>query len=513
MRALTLTLALAAATGCGWEHLPDQGHVDLQAPLWDPSAIVPVPDGLLVPLPWAGKLAQVNADGTAEALDLGAELFHSLHPSPDPAVVGVLSDSWTCTLEDPRDARRITLLEECPGDARSNARSLRVYRSGALDAAVPVPPWLSDLAWSPNGRYAIGWVNLADEASPPSGVINLTSVQVLDIETGTLAPVTVGFAPDQVLYAADSARAVVLSQSRVAVIDLASSPPKTEVIFPLTLSADQVVTPIGVSLTPDGRYALIPVAGSSDLYVLDLESHSINLISMSSSASDVAVNALNDRTVVVFAGRAAVDLIDHAFFDVESIPLDEPMRHIIDLGEQDLLWSHTGPRDVYRLDVATGNVIEYRMQSAPSAVNVAPGGSHAVVFTAGSGSGALAGLPGMEIIDLQDDRGRSTPYLLESPGVAVAWNDEAAGVRAMILQADAEYVYDLDLITGAASELPLPAAPTGLWRVPGGGFAMSLDAAMGRVIFTDAAGVETGQAEGFALLGGLDRPTVTVEVE
>jgi DNA-binding beta-propeller fold protein YncE len=344
-------------------------------------------------------------------------------------------------------------------------------------------------------------------------VINLTSVQVLDIETGTLAPVTVGFAPDQVLYAADSARAVVLSQSRVAVIDLASSPPKTEVIFPLTLSADQVVTPIGVSLTPDGRYALIPVAGSSDLYVLDLESHSINLISMSSSASDVAVNALNDRTVVVFAGRAAVDLIDHAFFDVDSIALDEPMRHIIDLGEQDLLWSHTGPRDVYRLDVATGNVVEYRMQSSPSAVHVAPGGSHAVIFTAGSGSGALAGLPGMEIIDLQDDRGRSTPYLLESPGVAVAWNDEAAGVRAMILQADAEYVYDLDLITGAANELPLPAPPTGLWRVPGGGFAMSLDASMGRVVFTDATGVETGQAEGFALLGGLDRPTVTVEVE
>jgi len=279
MRALIPILAVAALPACGWENLPEQDTLELGAPLWEPARIVAVPEGLLVPLTWSGRLALVRPDGASEVLPLEGETLHSLHPSPNPALVGVLADAWTCTFEDPRDARGVTTLDDCPRSLRSNARALRVFQDGALGAALPVPPWLSTLTWSPNGRFAIGWLNLQDEA-PPGGVVNLTSLQVLDVETGAAVAVTVGFAPEHVLYAADSGRAVVLSQSRVAVIDLGSSPPRTEVVFPLTLSQDQVVRPVGVSLTPDGRYALIPVADSADMYVLDLESHSINLVSL-----------------------------------------------------------------------------------------------------------------------------------------------------------------------------------------------------------------------------------------
>lgn len=513
MRPLTWLLLAAGFTGCGWENLPDQSYTNLGAPLWSPEGILPVPGGLLVPLPYAGKLAFVGEDGESKLIPLGESTLHSLHPSPSGDVVGVLADEWICTFEDPRDTRGVENLDDCPDSRRTWDRKLSLLEGDQLSEGVPVPPWLDTLTWSPNGRMAIGWLDLSS-GTAPRGVVNLTAVQVLDVETGALTAVTVGFAPEHVLYSADSGRAVVLSQSRVAVVDLGITPPKTEVIFPLTLSPDQVVTPIGVSLTPDGRYALIPVVGSSDMYVLDLEAHSINLVSLSGNATAVHVNVPADKTVIVYGGRAAVDLVDHAFFDVQPIALDEPMRHIIDLGEQVLLWSSTGPRDLYRLDPGTDAsiaLVEYRMQSSPSGVHVAPTGSHAVVFTAGSGTGTLAGLPGMEIIDLQDERGRSTPYLLESPGVAVAWADE--GVRALVLQRNADYIYDLDLLSGGFTELPLPGKPSGLWRVPGGDFAIAIEGSAGRIAFADASGVETSVAEGFALLGGLDRPAVRVEVE
>ncbi len=510
MRPLPWLLLAATFTGCGWENLPDQQQYNLGAPLWAPEGILPIAGGLLVPLPYAGKLALVRESGESELVPLGEATLHSLHPSPAAGIVGVLTDTWVCTFEDPRNARGVERLDDCPTPHRSTERKLSLLEGDQLGEGLPVPAWLDTLTWSPNGRFAIGWLDLSS-GQAPRGVVNLTAVQVLDAETGTLSAVTVGFAPEHVLYSANSGRAVVLSQSRVAVVDLGVSPPKTEVIFPLTLSPDQVVTPIGVSLTPDGRYALIPVAGSPDMYVLDLEAHSINLISLSGNASAVHVNVPADKTVIVYSGRSTVDLVDHAFFDVQPIDVDEAMRHIIDLGEQVLLWNSTGPRDLYRLDPSDAALVEYRMQSSPSSVHVAPSGSHAVVFTAGSGTGTLAGLPGMEIIDLQDERGRSTPYLLESPGVAVAWADE--GVRALVLQRDADYIYDLDLLSGVFRELPLPGAPSGLWRVPGGGFAIAIEGSMGRIAFADASGEETALAEGFALLGGLDRPTVRVEVE
>ena len=237
-----------------------------------------------------------------------------------------------------------------------------------------------------------------------------------------------------------------------------------------------------------------------DLYVLDLETHSVNLVSLVGAPSAMHVDEEADRTVLVYANSAQVEILDHERFDLVTWPLDEAMTAIADAGPYVLLY-RPGSKDVYRLDPLTGDTVEFRLEGPLASLEVAPTNELAVAFTA---ENTFGDRPGMEILDLRDDRGRSTTWLLEGRGVGVAFSAGDQSLHALVLQSDTDYLHELDLYAAEGADIELDASPLGIGEIPGGGFWITHQAGLGLVSFLDPATGEVTQAAGFGAFGLAD---------
>lgn len=479
----------ALAIGCGWNHLPQQDDITLPRQLWNASKAVPTSDGLYVQLSRSGGLALLRpGDEEVTYVDIGEGRVVEVAAAPDDRTLVTFVERTWCDDEG-----------DCDEETEIN-----VVRDGAVEATLEVDGVYNAVTYAADGRFGIAYLDLSQNVDL-QGVTNLTSVVVLDLQSGTTTPVSVGFAADRVLFVDDpngASKAVVLSKNSVAVVDLLQPQPEVEVTFPLTLDPDQSVTPVGVDLTPDGQFALISVAGSSDLYALDLQTRSINIIELSSAPASMAVSAEADRTVLVYDRLAAVEVLEHQLFDIERYELDEPMSEVIETEDFALLYSTDGYKDAYRLDLVTGELVEYRLQNPAIAMHLAPGNDFAIALTRAEGGGGngVDGIydqyPGMEVIDLRDDD--ADPYLLEGQGLGMAFSATETRLDALVLQDGIDYLYQLDLYTGQSQEIDLAAPPVAIGALPGGPFWITHDAALGLVSFLDPSTGEVTEIAGFA---------------
>ncbi|MBW1877688.1 MAG: hypothetical protein JRJ84_04925 [Deltaproteobacteria bacterium] len=498
-----LALAMTAATGCGWNNLPHQGTVWVDQPLWDARGVVATETGLYAPLPHTGHLAYVPISGDPELVDLSPASLARLTVTPDGSSAVAFLERFVCHPDD-TPPRQIRVPEDCPDGNLEVRTELAVISDGDVDTQIDVPGHFNAVTFSDDGAFAIAYLDFS-EGVELEGVISLTSVLVLDLESGEAAQVAVGFAANRVLFTEDGTRAVVLSQSEVAVLDLTTSPPEREVTFPLTLDPDHVVEPVGVALTPDGQYALISVQGSGDLYILDLEDHAVNLVSLIANPAAMAVDATTDQTVLTYGSAAQVEVMEHTYFDTELIALDEPMNRIINSEGLAVLWNRGSGRDVYRLDLDTLDLVEYRLQNAATQVHLAPTREFAIALTQGEG---------MEILDLREGEDDTFPYLLEGQGVGAAFVAGEASLTALVLQEGVDYLYLLDLYTQQPEPVvDFSAPPIAIGTVPDGGFFITHDSGLGLVSFLDPASGDFTEVSGFATLGFLDGPQVLIEEE
>ncbi|NCG19723.1 MAG: hypothetical protein GWP91_12010, partial [Rhodobacterales bacterium] len=312
-------------------------------------------------------------------------------------------------------------------------------------------------------------------------------------------------------------QAVVLSQNEVAVVDLTLEIPERTVTFPLTLDPDVTVIPVGVELTPNGQYALISVAGRSDLYVLDLFNQSINIVELSGTPSAIDVNVVQDRTLLVYGSNATVDVLDHDLFDIETFSLDEAMNSIHSGSNFGLLYSTGNQHDAYRIDLETSELTEYRLQNPATSMSVSPTEEFAIALTRpenGFGEG-LNGLydshPGMEILHLTSDN--TDPFILEGEGLGVAWSVGESSLHALILQKSVDYLYQLDMYTGRPEELELQAPPVAIGTLPDadGTFFITHQEPLGLITFLDPISGKTTEVVGFATLGLMDKIEIQTE--
>jgi len=340
---------------------------------------------------------------------------------------------------------------------------------------------------------------------------SLTAVMVVDLAKGTSQLVPVGFAVDRVLFVENelgvATRAVVVSENQVGVVDLQSDPPALLVRFPLTLDPDSVVQPVGIDLTPDGRYALLSAYGSADLYALDLQVDAINIVELAGEPTAMSVNPTENETVLTYGGPV-VQVLDNERFETKSFDLDEPMNHIETSGSQAVLWSDQGEHDLYRLDLTTNDLVEYRLQNPATSVAIAPTGEYAVVLTraeGGSGTG-VDGLydehPGMEIVDLQGHE--TEPFLLVGQGLGVALVADDANLNALVLQQGVDSLFRLDLYSRETETIDLDAPPVAIGQMDDGRFWITHDAALGMVSFLDPTSWKIDSVSGFAALGLID---------
>jgi hypothetical protein len=383
-----------------------------------------------------------------------------------------------------------------------------------------VPGYMNRLAYAPyeegEPAVAVAYLDYGGEDIDVEGVLNLTEVLFVDLESGETSSLSVGFSASDVLFTSDGGEAVVLSRSQVVVVDLATEPYEAAVTFHLTLDADQEVDALGAALTPDDRYLLMSVVGRADLYVMDLEDEAINIVDLAAAPAAMAVDPTADRTVLVYADRPQADLVDHRVFDVETVELDEPCTALVEAGGGRVLAynDRAATHDVYRLDASTGGVEEYRVPNPVTDLEVSPDGAFAVALQRDEWTGSGSSIDAYydqhwvaTLLDLVNDD--QVDLVLGSEPVGLAFTEGDSGSPyALLLLAGLDALVKLDLWTAQDTEFDLPAPATGIGATADGRFWITHDRALGLLTLLDPEDDSMSQISGFADLGLLPDDTL-----
>ncbi len=482
--------------------------------LWSPEQSASAADGLYVPLPASGELVRVTTDGEVEPLSLAPWRIDRVEAAPGGETVLVRVIGERC--EDDPAKRAPTEPQDCEGRLRT-ASELRVL-SPSGEEVFSLPPVFGDFVFSDDARWAAAVPDPERASQANTGIISLDTVLLIDLEAGTRVNVPVGFDTRSVQFLPGpdgAARGlVVLSASEVAIVDLEAPSPDVTTVYPLTLDADDEVTPLAVALTGTRSHALVTVSGATDLYTLDLINPSINLVALSGAPVDVLVDAEADRSLIVY-GTRTLDVVDHATFEVTSIPLeDTAARLVAGPGLAVALPAvGSGDRDAYRIDLSDPTrvtVDEYRLGTPALRAWMAPDGRY---LLAGGGSEAA---PTLQVLDLQEEDGKVETDVrvlsTEGPVNGLVWTDPEAGLAARLLMQGVDRLYTFDPAALVAEETKLPMAPETVGALPDGTTWIAHADPLGRISFLDADGTVT-EVEGFARQGMYDGPQLLLAEE
>jgi hypothetical protein len=485
---MTLLALLACTTG-------DTAESWLPAATWD-TAVIPAADGVYVRLPHAQALARVTPDGKVSTVDLGGANPDRILPAPDGQALLVFA-SWPVCDDDGED---VVLVTDCPDGKLSTAYEFDLVRDGAVVATADVPPQYNAFAFNADSTLAVAYLDLnSTETVDVTGILNLTEAVFIDTTSGETHPVAVGFAAERVLFTADGTKAVVLSRSEVAMVDLASW--SVSVSFPLTLDPDQVVLPTDVELVQHAGtdYALVSVAGREEIYVLDLTNESIDLVELAGVPSDMLVDTATDRTLVTYADTSRLDLIEHDAFETASVALDEPAGEMLGGDGMALLYTPGSSRkDVVLFDTSTLATTEFRAENPIQDMRLTDDHAYAVaLLSPESGSGLLDSRYAMQIFDTVQKDDPVTLALGSAPvGLEIVSDD--GGTYALLLLDGLEKLLRVDLATAGNDEVELDAAPLGIGAMPDGTFVVTHDSPLGMLTFIDAATGDATSVSGFA---------------
>jgi len=339
------------------------------------------------------------------------------------------------------------------------------------------------------------------------------------LDSGDVGSVSVGFSPNGVLFSADGTTAVVMSRSKVVKVDLGTFEAVLEA--PLTLDADAEVQPSGAALTPDGTTLLITVEGSSDLYMLDLETNYWNIGSLGGVPATMSIDPINNQSVFVFGNRSEVNILDNAQLEtfnagsIDAVELEEPSNAIIMTDNGALLYntSSSNYHDVYRLDLNNQDLIEYVMENPVTQMQVTASGSHAVgiLRPEENWSSSLEGFQdsrwGLGVVELTDDESTSLVTESEPVGVALVAGEDTE--FALVLLEGMEYLLHVDLSDPSTpGQIDLPAPPVSIGAMPDGRFLIAHDDPSGLISFLDPETLDLNSVGGFALTGLLVQETL-----
>lgn len=506
-------MLLLTLIACNPWSFPDDAEKYVDDQPWDPN-VVAAEDGVYVRLPLAGDLVRIAPDGTWATVDLDGASPDRVIASEDGTTVLVYASWPICEDDDPK----IRYVRDCDDEDLDERTELRIYKGGELKGVVDnVPSAFNAVAFSEDGNYAAAFLDFSTAGEIDVGsVLNLTEAIFLDLGAGTGTSVSIGFAAESILFTSEG-DAVVLSRSEVALVRHEESAWDVAVSFPLTLDPDQEISPDDVELltyeNAEGEltdYALVSVAGLSDLYVLDLTHEYIDVVDLRAVPSDLLVDEETGQTVIVYASLSEVDLLDHDLFEVTTIDVDEPSTHAVPAGDVALLYNDGGTyHDVYLFDPTTGEAVEFRAENPVMEMKLTSDGGLAVATLSQE---SLYGdfydqYYGLGIFDLveQDD-----PISLALGGAPVGFEllENDAGAYALLLLEGVDELLQVDLRNGTHFPFALEEPPLGIAAMPGGQFVVTHEAALGLLTFVDPAQLDPDDPEaavvtvaGFATAG------------
>ncbi len=337
------------------------------------------------------------------------------------------------------------------------------------------------LDWSPDGTRGFLWIDPLGLQPAVEGSLNLGAFAVIsDDDNGvTITPGSLTFQPLDVVFSADSSRALVTTSSRLHVLDLTVAP-FSERTVPLTTDTSVRRTPDLVVPTPDGQRALVTASGGSDLFVLSLDPVLVeNVIALPRPALDIQLSR-DGGTAMIADGTTTVTFLDLDSFEDGALVLPHGVTDVLPSRqpEQDfaLLFDDRGASPFLTRvalngdDVVPDDPDTFLMEGEVRSVWLEPGEQAAIIFHDGGGS-SVDFVPSQSLSLFSFAERAPSRVLLDAPAVDVAFL--AAGAvpgsddpHAVVVLADSARLVRYNLADYSQVVLNTYTSPLSIGRAP-----------------------------------------------
>lgn len=276
-----------------------------------------------------------------------------------------------------------------------------VVTGGDGARVLPTLPGLNRLDIDPTGRFAVIWfdvVRARQDGTPSSGSFQDAVIASLAPGHESSVALTVGFQPRAVQFDAAGARAFVITQDGVSVIDLADAVGHGPRIVPPIAVAAPGVSPgdLEVQIVATGDYAAVRQAGHAGVRVVGLGSTTAGQvwdIPLAAPATDIDLAPDGSRLYAVVRDTSQLAVID-----IPADAIDPSGIDLVDLapatvgsiavsadGTRALLYTNA-TLDPHLTQVALDEPgfphATYALEKAVRAVAIAPDSATAVVLSA-----------------------------------------------------------------------------------------------------------------------------------
>lgn len=262
------------------------------------SAGFPAADGGLASLP-----PETEAKASFQLPQAGQHYVYVANPDGDTVAV---IDAATLAIQTVEAGDQPRYLQTLAGTdsavvlnvGSNDATIIRTVDGVSTTTSVKVQQGSNAIAVAPDGKHAVAYFDetLAGPTDQPGSFQDLTVVS-LDPAGDTSTPMTVGFRPSAVFFSDDGAKAFVVTQAGVSVLDFADIE-KSGASIAQTVALGAAPTDqsaLDVSVTGDGKYALAREENGSELRLVDLSTTSIATLDLSKltfpTAGDAGVPA------------------------------------------------------------------------------------------------------------------------------------------------------------------------------------------------------------------------------
>jgi hypothetical protein len=363
-----------------------------------------------------------------------------------------------------------------------DATVLRVDAGGTLHRQnLETHQGANAVAVSPSGRFAVVWTDaqkLDPEALDPTDSLQDVTVLALGDEP-TQTTLSVGYRPSQVVFDAAEARAFVVTEPGLSVIELGDDS-RVSALVELTQNPVDDPAARDVSVTPDGAFALVRVDGSTKLGVVDVASGERQELELGNFVSDLDLS--DDGTAafaVIGSAEASVSTLvvipvpvttsDASSFRRATVP--SVVARSVSMspdGSLALLYSNAEPNP-YLAVLASDDAFEHvssralDLKAPVRAVFAAPSGPHGIAFQATDPASTKRGA--FSLVSSEPNR---APKIVatDAPPMAVAFSpdgeDAVIATRDLALGRFGAYLVHLENLEETLITLPSPPLAAGM---------------------------------------------------
>jgi hypothetical protein len=358
----------------------------------------------------------------------------------------------------------------------SDAALIRVDSAGAL-TTVTVPTHLgaNAVTVAPSGNFAIAWTNALafdeGELDPTDGLQDITVLELGETPRSTV--LSVGYRPSRIAFDAEEERAFIVTEPGLSVIALGDEPRADELIE-LTDEpvSDQSVR--DVSITPDGKLALVRVDGSTELGVVTIATKARRRLDLGDFVTDLDLSSDGALAFAVAGTELVAVPVPPGDADPSTFPrasVSGALARSVSLSPDSalaLLYSNADPHPYLGIltsddgwETFAGRAVD--LKAPVQAVFAAPDARHGIAFQETAEGSRKAGA--FSIVSAQANR---APKIVgtEAPPVQVAFAPD--GREAVIATRDLRaakygmYLVHLENLEESFTSLPSPPLAAGM---------------------------------------------------